>query len=54
VCARFYVSYEGFNTDEAIKKWENYKIFYGSEKEYSEKIQKMKIFHLIKKIEIIN
>nr|QBK89425.1 MAG: hypothetical protein LCMiAC02_05200 [Mimivirus LCMiAC02] len=34
--ARFYVSYEGFNTDEAIKKYENYEIFYESEEEYSE------------------
>jgi len=34
--ARFYVSYEGFATDAMIKKWENYKGFYGSGEEYSE------------------
>jgi len=37
--ARFHVSYEGFNTIEAIKKWENYESeeesFYESDEEYS-------------------
>ena len=34
--ARFHISYEGFDTVVAIKKWENYEIFCGSGEEYSE------------------